>query len=122
MLLSDAAPPERRSAQVIYPAAFHPQREETPQQWAAEAMRQHRELLAATCRDVIERADAYPYLAGATGVATPIVRPGFRQDAVTGQLSAVGFGAGLAFQGSSIVAPLPQPPRGWLARFLGGRR
>lgn len=108
MLLSgDTAPSERRSAQVIYPAAFHPNRIETPQEWAAEAVRQHLQARAAA-------------VAGWRGSATAAVACDFQQDARTGQLVASGFVAGQAFQASSIVAPLPQPPRGWLARFFGG--
>jgi hypothetical protein len=101
MPLSRAPLPERRSAQVIYPAAFHPGRVETPQQWADEALRLHLE----------GRANAFAKRWASEGTATPQAQLEFRQ-AADGQLVDIDF--------PIIVAPLPQPPCGWLARLLRG--
>lgn len=111
------------SAQVIYPAAFHlrrpdaarlhiarrpwsgvtPPETETPEQWAAEAVRQH---LAARG----EAPDALSYTVGAATPAEPLE--------VTfddGRFTTVRFGAGLAYaKPAAIVAPLPKPRAFWL--------
>lgn len=105
--------PVRRSATIIYPAAFHPHRVETPQEWAAEAVRQHMAALSARGDWPSQRGD----------IAAPAAPLLARFNDTSGRFDRVGFGGGLAFaHPAAIVAPLPQPPRSWLSRLLGVAR
>lgn len=119
--------PERRSAQVIYPAAFGhaPAVDQRPSAaiWAlkidpcAPSLPAQASLLKPNDRWAVEA--VYEHLVQ-RAIALPDEPVEASFDPATGTFTV--FGAGLLFAEPSIVQPLPIPPRGLMARLFGGGR